>query len=68
MQLIEAESYKIENNKGIEGINNSKSWIFPNTNKIGKSSWIREERAKINKEQERKPPQVTEKNAYWQQT
>ena len=38
MQLIEAESYKIENNKGIEGINNSKSWIFPNTNKIGKSS------------------------------
>ena len=36
MQLIEAESYKIENN--IEGINNSKSWIFPNTNKIDKSS------------------------------
>lgn len=38
MQLIEAESYKIENNKGLEGINNSKSWIFPNTNKTDESS------------------------------
>ena len=38
MQLIEADSYKIENSKGIEGINNSKSWIFPNANKIDRSS------------------------------